>query len=250
MLLIDLDPQAHLSLHYGMELTPDQASVYDVLTASLPIREATVHAVDGVHLLPSDIDLAGAEAELVSVPGREVILREAIDACQDPIDVLLIDCPPSLGTLTINALVAVDELLIPLQAQFFALQGLGKLLNTVTLVKRRINPSLRVTGVVLCMHEPATRLAGEVVEDLDSFLTNARGTEVPWPTPGFMPRPSGGTSSWRRRRASDRPSSTTRREATVPSTTRPSPPRFFPRLTTGTSKAWTGAPPSTAHVAC
>ncbi len=180
VLLIDLDPQAHLSLHYGTELTDDQPSVYDVLTESVPIRDVAIEARDRITLVPSDIDLAGVEAELISVPGREVLLRESLDALGDDADVLLIDCPPSLGVLTINALVAADELIIPLQAQFFALQGLSKLLDTVMLVRRRINPELKVGGIALCLHEAATRLAGEVVEDLTSFLTAARGTNVPW----------------------------------------------------------------------
>ena len=109
-----------------------------------------------------------------------MILREAVDADGDFYDVILIDCPPSLGILTINALVAAHELIIPLQAQFFALQGLSKLLDTVTLVRRRINPGLRVDGIALCMHESTTRLAGEVVDDLMLFLNAARGTGVPW----------------------------------------------------------------------
>lgn len=180
VLLIDLDPQAHLSLHYGTELSDGQPSVYDVLTASVPIREVALHVRDHVTLVPSDIDLAGVEAELVSVTGREVILREAVEMVGEGHDVLMIDCPPSLGILTINALVAADELIIPLQAQFFALQGLSKLLDTVTLVRRRINPVLRVDGITLCMHESTTRLAGEVVDDLTSFLEAARGTNVPW----------------------------------------------------------------------
>ena len=180
VLLIDLDPQAHLSLHYGTELSDEQPSVYDVLTTSTPIDEVALEVCDNVTLVPSDIDLAGVETELVSVTGREVILREAVEQAERDHDVVLIDCPPSLGILTINALVAADELIIPLQAQFFALQGLGKLLDTVTLVRRRINPVLRVDGIVLCMHESMTRLAGEIVADLTSFLEAARGTGVPW----------------------------------------------------------------------
>ncbi len=180
VLLVDLDPQAHLSLHYGVELTDDQPSVYDVLTSSMPASEVMQAPRERVRLLPADIDLAGVEAELVSVMGREVILREAVDKVADDFDVMLIDCPPSLGVLTINALVAASEVLIPLQAQFFALQGLGKLLNTVTLVRQRINPAIRVEGIMLCMHEPLTKLAGEVVDDLSSFLEGARGSDVPW----------------------------------------------------------------------
>ncbi len=180
VLLIDLDPQAHLSLHFGVELSDDESSVYDVLTATMPIREVARHVRDNVTLLPADIDLAGAETELVSVTGREVLLREALDAYPEKYDYLLIDCPPSLGLLTVNALVAVSEVLIPLQTHFLALQGLGKLLETVTLVRQRINPGLSVCGIALCIHESTTRLAGEVVDDLTRFLGAARGTNVAW----------------------------------------------------------------------
>ncbi len=180
VLLADLDPQAHLSLHYGVELSDAQPSIYDLLTSSTPVGEVTMAVRDRVTLIPADIDLAGAEAELVSITGREVLLREALEPIDGEHDYLLIDCPPSLGVLTVNALVAADEVLIPLQAHFLALQGLGKLLNTVALVRQRINPKLTVRGIVLCMFEPATRLANEVVEDLKGFLDKARGANLPW----------------------------------------------------------------------
>lgn len=180
VVVVDLDPQAHLTLHYGVELKDAQPSVYDVLTSSMPIKDVIVHVSDKVSLVPADIDLAGAEAELISVAGREVILREAFEAIDDEFDLLLIDCPPSLGVLTLNALSAVGEIIIPLQAHFFGLQGLGKLFDTVMLVRQRINPTLVVSGVVLCMHEAATRLATEVVDDLTGFLDSARGTTAPW----------------------------------------------------------------------
>ena len=180
VLLIDLDPQAHLSLHFGVELQDADASIYDVLASATPIREVSREVRENVSLIAADVDLAGAEAELVSVTGREVLLREALEAVEADHDILLIDCPPSLGVLTINALVAVNEIIIPLQAHFLALQGLSRLLNTVTLVRQRINPQLVVSGIVLCMHESTTRLAGEVVDDLTGFLEAARGTDTPW----------------------------------------------------------------------
>lgn len=178
--LIDLDPQAHLSLYFGVELGDADQSIYDVLTSSVPIHDVKRSVQENVTLVPADIDLAGAEAELVSVTGREVLLREALDADKSDDEFLLIDCPPSLGVLTVNALVAVTEVMIPLQTHFLALQGLGKLLDTVTLVRQRINPQLVVGGIVLCMHESTTRLASEVVDDLTKFLDAARGTGVAW----------------------------------------------------------------------
>lgn len=180
VLLVDLDPQAHLSLHFGIELTDGEPSVYDVLTAGMPIAEVVRSVHDNALLVPADIDLVGAEPELVSVTGREVLLREALEAFDVEHDYMLIDCPPSLGVLTVNALAAVDEVLIPLQAHFLALQGLGRLLETVTLVRQRINARLTVGGIVLCMHDASTRLANEVVDDLSRFLGSARGTDVPW----------------------------------------------------------------------
>lgn len=180
VLLIDLDPQGHLSLHFGVELQDGELGIYDVLTQAKPLSEVTQLVQDRLTLIPADIDLAGAESELVSITGREVLLREAVDAVADDYDYMLIDCPPSLGILAINALVACSEVIIPLQAQFFALQGLSKLLSTMSLVRQRINPDLIVSGVVLCMHEPTTRLASEVVDDLTHFLERSRGTGVAW----------------------------------------------------------------------
>ncbi len=180
VLLVDFDPQGHLTLHFGAEVADGQASIYDVLTSSTPVGEVAVEVCERLTLVPADIDLAGAETELVSVTGREVLLREAIDVVADSYDYMLIDCPPSLGVLTINALVASNEVLIPLQAHFFALQGLGKLLDTVTLVRRRINPDIKVAGVILCMHDATTRLSCEVVDDLTCFLESSRSTESAW----------------------------------------------------------------------
>ncbi|MBI4716851.1 MAG: ParA family protein [Planctomycetes bacterium] len=180
VLLIDLDPQAHLTLHFGTQLAEDQPSVYDVLTNGVAVRDVALPVRENLWIVPADIDLAGAEAELISITGREVLLREALDADAAPYDALLIDCPPSLGVLTVNALSACDEVIIPLQAHFFALQGLSRLLDTVTLVRQRINPGLVVRGIVLCMHEGSTRLASEVVDDLSGFLSAQRGMRAPW----------------------------------------------------------------------
>lgn len=180
VLLVDLDPQGHLTLHYGVDLKDGQSSVYDLLTSNTPVREVLQRPRERIGLIPSDIDLAGAETELVSVTGREVLLREALEPLADEFDLMLIDCPPSLGVLTVNALVAAGEVMIPLQAHFFALQGLSKLLDTVSLVRQRINRDLRVGGIVLCMHEANTRLATEVGEDLRKFIESGRGSKSAW----------------------------------------------------------------------
>ena len=135
---------------------------------------------ENLTLITSDINLAAAEVELAGVVGREVILREALAQDSEAFDYMLMDCAPSLGVLTINALAAASEVFIPLQPHFFALHGLSKLLETTALVGRRINPGLRVTGVVICLYDGATRLAHEVVRDLHSFLDSSRRANVPW----------------------------------------------------------------------
>lgn len=181
VLAIDLDPQAHLTINLGVEPRSGNTGAYAVLTESSTLDKATIKARKNLWVVPSNIDLAAAEVELVTVVGREVILRDAVEASKRKYDYLFIDCAPSLGILTIDALAAVDEVFIPLQPHFLALQGLGRLLgDTVRLVAKRINPTLRVTGIVLTMYEGTTRLANEVVDDVKAFFEAARGTDVPW----------------------------------------------------------------------
>jgi chromosome partitioning protein len=178
--VLDLDPQAHATTHLGVEPDGSTASVYDVLVSNKPLAAVRREVEPGLFLVPSDINLAGAEVELAGVVGREVILREALAADEEPFDFLLMDCGPSLGVLTLNALAAADEVFIPLQPHFFALHGLSKLLETTAVVARRINPSLRVSGVVVCLYDAGTKLAQEVVNDLRAFLDKSRGANVPW----------------------------------------------------------------------
>ena len=179
-LLLDLDPQAHASTHLGFETAGDGPTMYDVLVRNVPLADVTRVVCDRLHLCPSDINLAAAEVELAGVVGREVILREALADDSFEADFLLMDCAPSLGVLTLNVLAAADEVFIPLQPHFLALHGLGKLLETTSLVSRRINPGLKVTGIVVCMYDANTKLASEVVNDLRLFLEKNRGTNVPW----------------------------------------------------------------------
>jgi len=178
--LVDLDPQANLTMHFGIDPTALPASAYDVMTAETPLTAAAVLVEPHLTVVPSVIDLAAAEVELAGAVGREQILRDRLAQTGLPYDLVLIDCPPSLGLLTLNALAAAGEVLIPLQPHFLALQGLGKLLQTVHLVRRRVNPDLVVTGVVFCMYESGTRLAGEVVADVTRFFEAARGANEPW----------------------------------------------------------------------
>lgn len=181
VLALDLDPQAHLTVNFGLEPPPEKTGIYAVINNSAPIEEAIVEVRQNVWLVPSHIDLTAAELELVSVVGREVILRDALEPAAEGFDFVLIDCPPSLGILTINALAAVREVFIPLQPHFLALQGLGKLLDeTIRLVAKRINPVLHVSGVILTMYEGGTRLAGEIVDDVKEFFFASRKTNCPW----------------------------------------------------------------------
>lgn len=185
VLLIDLDPQAHLTLHLGQDPTSGQVGVYEMLTDSATVAKARRKIASNLWVCSASIDLAGAEVELVNVVGREVILRDLLDqhinsSKTAPYDYVLMDCPPSLNILTLNALCAATEVLIPLQPHYLALQGLSKLLETVAVVNKRINPALKVTGVVVCMNESGTKLAGEVIDDVQSFFAQARGTGVPW----------------------------------------------------------------------
>jgi len=178
--LIDLDPQAHLTLHMGVEPGAPALSMYDVLTSEATLAEAVMSVAPHLWLAPSVIDLAAAEVELVGTVGREQILRDSLAATPLPCELALIDCPPSLGLLTLNALASADDVLIPLQPHFLGLHGLGKLLETTALVQKRINPRLRVAGVVLCMYESTTRLSAEVMADLRNFFASARQSPSPW----------------------------------------------------------------------
>jgi chromosome partitioning protein len=178
--LLDLDPQAHATTHLGLEPDGQSPSMYDVLIESRPIADVRRQVEQNLWVAGSDINLAAAEVELAGVVGREVILRDLLQADEGTFDFLLMDCAPSLGVLTLNALSAAWEVFIPLQPHFLALHGLGKLLETTALVARRINPRLRVTGVILCLYETTTRLAQEVERDLEAYLDRHRGTGVPW----------------------------------------------------------------------
>ena len=170
VLLIDLDPQAHSTLHLGIDPDSLQASMYDLLLDPEQAPRVRIEARKNLSLLPAVVDLAGAEIELASMPARERRLAQGIANLSGKYEFIIIDCPPSLGLLTLNALAAVREVIVPLQAHFLALQGLGRLLETVMHVGRSVNPRLRVSGAVLCMHEEKTRHSREVVADLEAFF--------------------------------------------------------------------------------
>lgn len=178
--LIDLDPQAHATLHFGVVLDEDTPSIYHVLTQETPVDDVKCHVTDHLTIIPSHLDLAAAEIELAGEVGREIILRDRLTDFEEQYDYLVIDCPPSLGVLTLNALTAVNEVFLPLQPHFLALHGLSKLLRTVDLVAKRLNPSLKLTGIVYCMYESGTRLAAEVQRDVDEFFDGAAKSTTSW----------------------------------------------------------------------
>jgi chromosome partitioning protein len=158
----------------------DQPSVYDILCGDAAIDDARCWVNERLAVVPSNLDLAAAEMELAGEVGREVILRDKLEVDPEEFDYMILDCPPSLGVLTINALTAVDEVFLPLQPHFLALHGLSKLLKTIEIVAKRLNPSLHLSGVVLCMYESSTRLAAEVTRDVDEFLEHQSRAEGVW----------------------------------------------------------------------
>lgn len=183
--LMDLDPQSHASLHLGVTLREQDLSIYDVLTGDTTLADVRRQVAERLWVVPAHLNLAAAEMELAGEVGREVILRDKLahDLSQEttpPFDFLLLDCPPSLGVLTLNALTAVDEVFLPLQPHFLALHGLSKLLRTIEIVSNRLNPTLRLTGVVLCMFESATRLATEVSHDVEEFFRQPPSASPVW----------------------------------------------------------------------
>lgn len=178
--LIDLDPQAHASLHFGLDPRPGTPSVYDVLVGDAPLADVRQQVQENLWVVGSQLDLAAAELELAGVVGREVILRDKLSEDTAEFDYLFVDCPPSLGVLTLNALAAVEEVFIPLQPHFLALHGLSKLLETIDLVARRINGKLKLSGVILCMYDGSTRLAVEVSQDVDAFFRQAENRRASW----------------------------------------------------------------------
>ena len=172
VLVVDLDPQGNASTGLGIRHDARQVTVYDVLAAEAPIDGAIVETpIENLFAIPSTIDLAGAEIELVSQFSRELRLRKAIEPLkQSEFTYILLDCPPSLGLLTVNALGAAEELIVPIQCEYYALEGLGQLLRNVRLVQQNVNSRLRLTGIVLTMYDPRTKLSDQVVQEVRRYF--------------------------------------------------------------------------------
>lgn len=167
VLLIDADPQANATSGLGLDPREAQASIYECLVDEYPVKDATRECcVKGLSIVGSRIDLVGAELELINKPNREKVLRRSLEPVKNDYDIILIDCSPSLGFITVNALTAADSVIIPVQAEYFALEGISQLLNTIRIIKSRLNPSLEIEGFLLTMYDARLRLANQIYEEL------------------------------------------------------------------------------------
>jgi chromosome partitioning protein len=173
VLLIDVDPQGNSTSGLGIDKKTLKYSTYDMLiNGANPSQVILKTMVDGLDIIPSNIDLVGAEVELVARMAREQILKQAVKSIKNDYDFIYMDCPPSLGLITVNALTAADKILVPIQCEYYALEGLSQLINTVKLVKANLNPALEVEGVVLTMFDGRTNLSIQVVDEVKKYFKN------------------------------------------------------------------------------
>lgn len=180
-LLIDTDPQGNATSGLGISKDDIEYSVYDVIVNEIEIEKTIENtSIKNLQICPSTINLAGAEVELVSMISREQRLKEKLDVIKDKYDYILIDCPPSLGLITLNTFTAADSVLIPIQCEFYALEGLGQLMNTINLVKKHLNRELKVEGALLTMHDARTNLSNQVVKEVGKYFgDNVYKTVIP-----------------------------------------------------------------------
>ena len=171
-LLIDTDPQGNGTSGLGVDKMTDK-SIYDVLVDEISIEETLENTkIKNLKVCPSNINLAGAEVQLVSMMSREKRLKEKLDIIKENFDYIIIDCPPSLGLITLNAFTASDSVLIPVQCEYYALEGLGQLINTINLVKKHLNPNISIEGALLTMYDPRTNLSNQVVKEVKKYFDN------------------------------------------------------------------------------
>lgn len=167
VLVVDADPQANASSGLGVDIASLQNTVYECLVCNLPVAEAVQPTpVEGLDIIPSHIDLVGAEIEMLNLPEREKVMRRLLRGIADRYDYVLIDCSPSLGLITVNALVAAHSIIIPVQCEYFALEGISKLLNTIRIIKSKLNPTLEIEGFLLTMYDSRLRLANQIYEEV------------------------------------------------------------------------------------
>ena len=171
VLAVDIDPQGNMTSGLGVDKNEVENTVYEMILDECTIQECIQENVlENLSLIPSNVNLAGAEIELIGVENKEFILKESIDQMKDAYDFIIIDCPPSLNTLTVNAMTTADTVLVPIQCEFFALEGLSQLIHTINLVRERLNPSLDIEGVVFTMYDARTNLSLQVVENVKENL--------------------------------------------------------------------------------
>jgi chromosome partitioning protein len=171
VLLVDINPQGNASTNLGIQKNKLASSIYEVLTSGQSISNTIIKTqVNNLNILPSSIHLVGAEVDLVSIPNREKVLKNVLSGIKHLYDYIFIDCPPSLGLLTINALTASDSVIIPLQCEFFALEGLTQLMNTIKLIKQKLNPSLDVSGVLLTMYDNRSSTSKKVASEIKGYF--------------------------------------------------------------------------------
>ena len=181
VLTIDMDPQGNTTSGLGLEKAELEHTVYELMLGECTIRESMIQTdIENLFVIPSNVNLAGAEIELLGIDDREYILKNEVDYIKEDFEFILIDCPPSLNMLTINAMTTADTVLVPIQCEYYALEGLSQLIHTINLVKTRLNPSLQMEGVVFTMYDARTNLSLQVVEDVKSNLnTNIYKTIIP-----------------------------------------------------------------------
>lgn len=181
VLLIDFDPQGNATSGLGLDKTHINNTVYDLLVGDCSLDECLIEEVqDNLDVLPSNIDLSGAEIELLEIDNKETLLKDQLEEIREDYDFMIIDCPPALNLLTINALTASDTVLVPIQCEYYALEGLSQVMNTINLVQKKLNPSLQMEGVVFTMYDARTNLSLEVVENVKQNLSqNIYKTIIP-----------------------------------------------------------------------
>ena len=181
VLIVDIDPQGNTTSGFGVPKTGNDKTIYEVILNECDITEAIIpNVIDNLDMLPSNVNLAGAEIDLIDVENREYTLKEAIAKVRDNYDFVILDCPPSLSMLTVNAMTAADTVLVPIQCEYYALEGLSQLIHTINLVKKKLNPDLELEGVVFTMYDSRTNLSLQVVENVkDNLKQNIYKTIIP-----------------------------------------------------------------------
>jgi len=210
VLILDMDPQGNASSACGVECPKDANTMYELLIGECSIKDVIKRTdVKNLDVVPSNVDLSGAEVDLVYIENREYVLKEALETIKNDYDYIFIDCPPSLGLLTVNALTATNSIIIPIQCEYFALVGLGQLMNTVKLIKMHLNPTLEIEGVLLTMKDSRSNLVNQVAEEIHSYFKqkvyntyiprNIRLAEAPshgQPINVYDPRSRGAKAYW------------------------------------------------------